>query len=75
VEQNVEVFSPPGYFAGIVEQDWSIFKPMFTIRNAAREEVLKIKGPICCNDMCGIDVNFKVNSCGRSAEYCAPALG
>jgi len=44
---------------GIVEQDWSILTPIFTIRNAANEEVLKIEGPICRYSMCG-DVEFKV---------------
>jgi len=46
---------------GIVEQDWSILKPLFTIRNAANEEILKIKGPICTFSMCGEDIKFKVN--------------
>jgi len=54
------VFSPPGCLVGIVEQDWSILKPIFTIRNAANEEVLKIKGPICQQSFCGGDVKFKV---------------
>jgi len=45
---------------GIVEQDWSILTPIFTIRNAANEEVLKIEGPICRYSMCGGDVEFKV---------------
>jgi len=44
---------------GIIEQDWSILTPIFTIRNAANEEVLKIEGPICRFTMCG-DVEFKV---------------
>ncbi|KAL5233387.1 hypothetical protein ACI65C_000797 [Semiaphis heraclei] len=59
--QSIEVFSPPGCLVGIVEQDWSILKPIFTIRNAANEEVLKIEGPICQYSMCG-DVEFKILS-------------
>lgn len=53
------MFSPPGCLVGSVEQDWSILTPLFTIRNAANEEVLKIEGPICRFSMCG-DVEFKV---------------
>ncbi|CAH1738771.1 phospholipid scramblase 2 isoform X4 [Aphis gossypii] len=60
--QRIEVFSPPGCLVGTVEQDWSILTPIFTIRNAANEEVLKIKGPICHFSMCGGDVEFKVLS-------------
>jgi len=45
---------------GIVEEDWSMLTPIFTIRNAANEEVFKIKGPICQFSMCGGDVEFKV---------------
>ncbi|XP_015368430.1 PREDICTED: phospholipid scramblase 2-like [Diuraphis noxia] len=59
--QRIEVFSPPGCLVGIVEQDWSILTPIFTIRNAANEEVLKIEGPICRYSMCG-DVEFKILS-------------
>lgn len=33
---------------------------MFTIRNGANEEVLKIEGPICRFSMCTSDVEFKV---------------
>lgn len=58
--QRVEVFSPPGCLVGTIEQDWSILTPMFTIRNAANEEVLKMEGPICRFSVCGNDVEFKV---------------
>lgn len=58
--QRVEVFSPPGCLVGTIEQDWSILTPIFTIRNAANEEVLKMEGPICRFSMCGSDVEFKV---------------
>ncbi|CAI6360842.1 unnamed protein product [Macrosiphum euphorbiae] len=60
--QSIEVFSPPGCLVGTVEQDWSILTPMFTIRNAANEEVLKIEGPICRYSICGADVEFKILS-------------
>ncbi|CAH1731042.1 phospholipid scramblase 2-like [Aphis gossypii] len=60
--QKMEVFSPPGCLVGTVEQNWSILKPIFTIRNAANEEVLKIEGPICEYSMCGCDVEFKILS-------------
>ncbi|VVC45480.1 Hypothetical protein CINCED_3A000655 [Cinara cedri] len=64
--QRIEVFSPPGCLVGTVEQDWSILTPMFTIRNGANEEVLKIEGPICRFGMCGADVEFKILSKDQS---------
>lgn len=58
--QRVEVFSPPGCLIGIIEQDWSILTPLFTIRNAANEKILKIEGPIFHCSICGGNVDFKV---------------
>lgn len=58
--QKLEVFSPPGCLVGTVEQEWSILNPIFTIRNAAYEEVLKIEGPLCQFSICGSPVEFKV---------------
>lgn len=56
-----KVFSTPRCLVGIDEQDWSLLTPIFSIRNAANEEVLKIKGPgFCIYSMCGEDVKFNV---------------
>ena len=45
---------------GSVEQDWSIIHPRFTLRDAAENPILKIKGPFCTwSCRCG-DVEFKV---------------
>lgn len=52
----MQVFSPPGYLVGTIEQSWSIFSSMFTLRDATNEAVFKIKGPLCT---CGT-VRFKV---------------
>ncbi|XP_026804551.1 phospholipid scramblase 2 [Rhopalosiphum maidis] len=60
--QKIEVFSPPGFLVGIVEQEWAIFSSKFTIRNAAYEKVLKIKGPMCPYSFCGGDVKFEILS-------------
>ncbi|XP_022162476.1 phospholipid scramblase 2-like [Myzus persicae] len=65
--QRIEVFSPPGCLIGIVEQDWSILKPIFTIRNAANEEVFKMKGPICEYSCCGEDIEYKILSKDKTA--------
>lgn len=57
--QSMEVFAPPGTLIGRVEQDWSLCTPMFSLKNAAGETVLKIEGPLCTWTICG-DVKFKV---------------
>lgn len=57
--QKIEVYSPPGCLVGTVEQDWSLLTPLFTIRNALYEEVLKIEGPVC-QLICGCEAEFKV---------------
>lgn len=59
--QSMEVSSPPGQLVGRVQQEWSLFIPSFTIRNAADEVVLRIEGPLCTMSICG-DVEFKVMS-------------
>ncbi|CAH1380547.1 unnamed protein product, partial [Tenebrio molitor] len=59
--QRMEVSSPPGTLVGTVEQDWSLCFPMFSIKNANGEVVLRIKGPFCTMG-CYRDVNFEVLS-------------
>ncbi|XP_055623905.1 phospholipid scramblase 2-like isoform X2 [Toxorhynchites rutilus septentrionalis] len=57
--QSMEVSAPPGNVIGTVEQNWSILKPQFSIKDQAGSTVLKIEGPFCTFNMCG-DVEFKV---------------
>ncbi|XP_043265677.1 phospholipid scramblase 1-like [Colletes gigas] len=56
--QELEVYSGDTLL-GSVSQDWSLWRPSFSIRNASGETVLIIKGPwfrFC------VDVTFKVKS-------------
>ncbi|KAK9507933.1 hypothetical protein O3M35_007690 [Rhynocoris fuscipes] len=57
--QRMEVYAPVGQLVGTVEQDWTIFTPAFSVKNAAGDTVLKIEGPFCTFSICG-DVEFKV---------------
>uniref|UniRef100_A0A0A9XAE0 Phospholipid scramblase n=1 Tax=Lygus hesperus TaxID=30085 RepID=A0A0A9XAE0_LYGHE len=57
--QTLEVSSPPGCVVGSVVQEWSLFCPKFSIKNAAGDTVLYIEGPLCTYSICG-DVEFKV---------------
>ncbi|KOB76596.1 Phospholipid scramblase 2 [Operophtera brumata] len=59
--QTMEVYSPPGTLIGSVEQEWSICKPNYAIKNALGDVVLRIKGPFCTFSMCG-DVKFNVGT-------------
>ncbi|CAB3377823.1 Hypothetical predicted protein [Cloeon dipterum] len=56
--QTMEVTAPPGTLVGTVEQDWTILTPHFSIKDAAGNFVLKIKG---FYSFCG-DVEFKILS-------------
>jgi hypothetical protein len=55
----MEVTSPPGTVVGTVEQEWSIMTPKFSVKDAAGNVVLRIKGPWLTYSICG-DVEFKV---------------
>ncbi|CAG9796665.1 unnamed protein product [Diatraea saccharalis] len=59
--QSMEVSAPPGNVIGTIEQQWSICKPCYDVKNAAGDVVLKIKGPFCTYSICG-DVEFNVYS-------------
>ncbi|XP_018322587.1 phospholipid scramblase 1 isoform X2 [Agrilus planipennis] len=59
--QSMEVYAPPGNLLGIVQQEWSLCYPSFSVQNAAGETVLRIEGPICTMSICG-DVEFKILS-------------
>lgn len=57
--QQMEVSSPPGNIIGTVEQNWSILKPSFDLKDQTGQTVLKIEGPFCTFSICG-DVEFQV---------------
>lgn len=57
----MQVSAPPGSLLGYVQQECSIFKPQFTIRDPLGEIILRIEGPFCTMSICG-DVKFKVKS-------------
>ncbi|XP_055315309.1 phospholipid scramblase 2-like isoform X2 [Sitodiplosis mosellana] len=59
--QVIEVFSPPGELLGTVEQNWTLCKPDYSVKNHNGETVLRITGPICMLPMC-CDVEFKILS-------------
>lgn len=59
--QNMEVTSPPGTLIGSIQQEWSIFKPKFSVKDVTGQTVLKIEGPFCTFSLCG-DVEFNVYS-------------
>jgi hypothetical protein len=42
--QSLNVYSPPGVLLGSVEQEWSIFRQNFVIRNVQGDAVLRITG-------------------------------
>ncbi|XP_076678060.1 phospholipid scramblase 1 isoform X2 [Andrena cerasifolii] len=56
--QELEVYSGDTLL-GSVTQDWSLWQPSFSVRDASRETVLTIRGPWikCC-----VNVSFKVRS-------------
>ncbi|XP_045773631.1 uncharacterized protein LOC123873000 isoform X3 [Maniola jurtina] len=76
--QSMEVTAPPGTVVGSIEQEWSICKPCYVIKNAAGDVVLRIKGPICTYSICGdVEFNVSVDSCWcpcwlQSMEVTAP---
>lgn len=55
----MEVTAPPGTLVGTVQQEWSLFTPQFSVKDAGGNVVLRIKGPFCTFSFCG-DVEFKV---------------
>eukprot|EP00095_Tigriopus_kingsejongensis_P009806 maker-scaffold1115_size61649-snap-gene-0.7 protein:Tk09806 transcript:maker-scaffold1115_size61649-snap-gene-0.7-mRNA-1 annotation:"phospholipid scramblase 1" len=57
--QELEVSSPPGNPIGSVVQNWSVFMPSFTVKDASGNSILKITGPFCTWSCCG-DVEFEL---------------
>lgn len=63
----MEVTAPPGTLIGSIQQEWSIFKPKFSVKDASGVTVLMIEGPFCTFSMCG-DVEFNVLSSDGSTK-------
>lgn len=61
------MYSVNGQLLGSVSQDWSIFCPKFTIKDASGESVLKVEGPFCTYSICG-DVEFQVLSLDKETK-------
>jgi uncharacterized protein YxjI len=59
--QSIEVSAPPGNLIGVVQQEWSLCIPIFSVKNANYETVLRIEGPFCTISCCG-DVDFEVTA-------------
>jgi len=58
--QEVEVQAPVGTTIGYVTQDWSLCRSYFTIHDAERNPVLKVKGPCYLRCKCFGDIPFEV---------------
>lgn len=58
--QEVEVQAPIGTTIGYVSQDWSLCRSYFTIHDAERKPVLKIKGPCYLRCKCFGEIPFDV---------------
>jgi hypothetical protein len=59
--QSIEISAPPGNLIGVVQQEWSLCIPIFSVKNANYETVLRIEGPFCTISCCG-DVDFEVTA-------------
>lgn len=58
----MEVYTYPNNLIGTVQEEWSLCIPMFKIKDAVGETVLRIEGPFCTMSCCGQDVEFKVDN-------------
>ncbi|XP_008214790.1 phospholipid scramblase 1 isoform X1 [Nasonia vitripennis] len=58
--QRVTVHTDHGELLGSVTQNWNVWRPSYTIRDAADVPVLLMKGPICL--CCGGEVDFLIKS-------------
>jgi len=61
--QELEVSAPPGNRIGVVKQEWTFCKPVYSLYGAdGITPILRIKGPFCPVSCCGEDIEFKVMS-------------
>lgn len=58
--QEMDIYAPAGTLIGSVKMDCSIIFPVFTIQDASKKRVLKIKGPFCTQSTCCGDVVFDI---------------
>ncbi|KAF2897511.1 hypothetical protein ILUMI_08667 [Ignelater luminosus] len=65
--QSLEVSAPPGNVVGVIEQEWGILYPKFSIKNPSGDVVLRIEGPMLTMACCS-DVDFKVLSVDGSNQ-------
>ncbi|KAH9365732.1 hypothetical protein HPB48_009607 [Haemaphysalis longicornis] len=56
----MDIYAPAGTLIGSVKMDCSIIFPVFTIQDASKKRVLKIKGPFCTQSTCCGDVVFDI---------------
>ncbi|XP_055304798.1 phospholipid scramblase 1-like [Sitodiplosis mosellana] len=59
--QSIEISAPVGNIIGIINQEWTLCYPNFTVKNDVGETVLRIEGPFL-SFSCGRDVEFKILS-------------
>lgn len=59
--QELEVQCPPGVTIGFVRDHWNLCRAVYSIQDASREAVLRVRGP-CSTYGCGSDSVFEVTS-------------
>lgn len=59
--QELEVQCPPGVTIGFVRDHWNLCRAVYSIQDASREAVLRVRGP-CSTYGCGSDSVFQVTS-------------
>lgn len=65
--QVLKVYDANGSLLGSIDQNWTLLIPVFSIKNASGDTVLKLRGPMCTFSLCG-DVEFSVMSRDSSVE-------
>ncbi|CAG0913291.1 unnamed protein product [Notodromas monacha] len=64
---EMEVFSTPETHLGSIVQNWTLFRPDFSINDAQGNTVFKITGPFCTFSLCG-EVEFSIFSARNGEE-------
>lgn len=57
--KKLDVYAAGGQKIGTIEQKWTVFCPVFYIKNTTNETVITIKGPFCKVPCCN-DIDFQV---------------
>lgn len=66
--QEMTVYDSTNNILGHIEQQCSLLRPNFKIKNSNRETIFRIQGPICTSSCLGNDVKFKVLSRDSSVQ-------